>query len=106
MYDYEEIAKTMVGMVDVYIYIYIHELMLVDEDDNLENVKRILDSIEKCQVSLQWIDMYLRASEQLKPLLQPILDYYLEGLKKLLLIRSNNIVYYRHLKIIFRRKMV
>ena len=81
MYNYEELKNTLAGMVEV----YVHELLLVDEDDASINVKRILDSMEKCQVSLQWIDMYFRASEQLKPFLQPILDYYLEGLKKVLI---------------------
>lgn len=85
MYDYKQLENALAGMVDV----YVHELLLVDEDDDPLNIKRILDSMEKCQVSLQWIDMYFRASEQLKPFLQPILDYYLEGLKKVLIGSQN-----------------
>lgn len=81
MYNYDELKITMTGMVDV----YVHELLLANEEDDISNVKRILDCMEKCQVSLQWIDIYSRSSEQLKPLLQPILDYYLEGLKKVLI---------------------
>ena len=81
MYDYEALKITLVEMVDT----YVHELLLINEEDNLINIKRILDSMEKCQVCLHWIGIYLTSSEQLKPLLQPILDYYLQSLKKLLI---------------------
>lgn len=81
MYDYEELKATMVGMVET----SINELLLVNEEDNPLRVKRILDVIEKCQVSLQWIEMYSNSSKQIRPMLKPILDYYLNGLADILM---------------------
>lgn len=81
MYNYEELKYTMVGIVDA----SINELILADEDDDPARIKRILDVMEKCQVCLQWIDMYSRATERLKEFLKPILDYYLQSLTKVLM---------------------
>ena len=80
MYDYEALKVTMVGMVKT----SINELLLVNEEDNPLRVKRILDVMEKCQVSLQWIEMYFNSSKQIRPMLKPILDYYLKGLADIL----------------------
>ena len=80
MYDYEALKATMVGMVET----SINELLLVNEEDNPLQVKRILDVMEKCQVSLQWIEMYFNSSKQIRPMLKPILDYYLKGLADIL----------------------
>ena len=78
MYNYKELKIILVDLVDL----YVHELLSANEEDDPLRVKRTLDTMEKCQVSLQWIDIYLRSSEQLKQLLQPILDYYLQSLKE------------------------
>ena len=80
MYDYEALKVTMVGMVET----SINELLLVNEEDNPLRVKRILDVMEKCQVSLQWIEIYFNSSKQIRPMLKPILDYYLKGLADIL----------------------
>ena len=62
----------------------IHDLMLLNEEDDPLHVKKMLDVMGRCQICSQWIDMYTRSSEGLKDFLKPILDYYVQQLIEVL----------------------
>ena len=80
MYDYEALKSILVSMVEE----SIQTLILLEEGDDPLKVKKVLDVMEKCQVSLYWMEIYEKASNELKPYLEPILNYYLVGLRKTL----------------------